>query len=360
MSEFRKKALWIALEQHYRERISKDPAIGAEQIRKIVSDCAEMGFNLIFPCVRTHDNTNGYTSKIEKNYYGWDLLDVFCQECSKNGIEIHPWFCFWGDGAGVYPELHAIDVTGNVIEIKKGQPTLCPLRPESQEYMLSLVEEIVENYPIDGFHLDYIRYPHSPCYCDYHRDQFRREFGADPRELDEGSQLWDAWNQFNVDGLTDFVGRVSSKVRESGKKVSAALFPWGRHELDTPDKPMLLDRIVSGKEMSKVHHDKRYWAIFQNWPDWCRKGYLDYAVIMQYTPRLELVAETADGGPTAADGAEFIMGLALIWGQTIETLLPQIQLCAEKSLSGICFYDYFNLSDWGSQERQKIVAIINA
>ena len=360
MSGFQKKALWIALEGRFRERISKDPAAGAEQIRKIVSDCAEMGFNLIFPCVRTHDNTNGYTSDIEKNYYGWDLLEVFCQESKKHDIEIHPWFCFWGDGARARPEATAVDYDGSLVDIGDGNLTMCPLRPESQEYMLSLVAELVERYPIDGFHMDYIRYPHEVCYCDYHRDQFRQKFGADPRELDEGSELWGAWNQFNVDGLTDFVGRVSAKVRDAGKKVSAALFPCGRHETDTPDRPMVLDGIVPGKQMGKAYHAKRWWAIFQNWPDWCRKGYLDYASIMQYTPDIAKVAETADAGPTAANGAQFIMGLGLIWGQTADTLVQQIQLCAEKGLTGICFYDYFCLSDFSESDRGKVIASLKS
>ena len=356
MSGFQKKALWIALEGRFRERISRDPAAGAEQIRKIVSDCAEMGFNLIFPCVRTHDNTNGYTSDIEKNYYGWDLLEVFCEECKKHDIELHPWFCFWGDGARVHPEATVVDYDGSLTDIGDGNLTMCPMRPEAQEYMLSLVTELVERYPIDGFHLDYIRYPHRPCYCDYHRDQFRQKFGTDPHELDESSQLWDAWNQFNVDGLTDFVGRVSGKVSEAGKKVSAALFPCGRHAVDSPDKPLVLNRIVPGKEMGKVQHNKRYWAIFQDWPYWCRMKYLDYAAIMQYTPHLDMAAETAEAGPTTANGAQFIMGLGLIWDQTADTLVQQIQLCAEKGLTGICFYDYFHLMDWSESDRAKVIA----
>ncbi len=360
MSVFRKKAVWIGLEGSLREEVSKDPVAGAEQVRRIVSNCAEMGFNLIFPCVRTHDGATAYRSRIEKNYYGWDVLAVLCETAAESGIEIHPWFCFWGDGGRAHPELHGIDDAGKVINVVNSDcPTLCPLRPESQQYMLSLVEEIIEQYPADGFHLDYIRYMHSPCYCDYHRDQFRSRYGRDPVELDENSELWDEWNRFNADGLTDFVGRISAKVRSSGKKVSAALFPTGRHEIDTPDKPMVLDRIVPSRQMHPAYHVRRFWAIFQDWSAWCRKGYLDYAAIMQYTPRLDVVEETARSGPAAAEGAEFIMGLGLIWGQTIQTLIPQIQLCARKGLAGVCLFDYFNLVKWSESDRRKIIDTLN-
>ena len=358
MNTFEKKALWIALEGGYRERISRDPSEGEAQVSRIVSDCAEMGFNLMFPCMRTHDNTDGYESEIEKNYYGWDLLSVFCREAKEKGIEIHPWFCFWGDGANVHPELHAIDWEGNPITAGENTPTLCPLRPESQEYMLSLVGEIIERYPVDGFHLDYIRYLHAPCYCDTHREQFRRSYGVDPMELNEDSELWDAWNRFNSEGMSDFVKRVSAKVRDAGKKVSAALFQIGRHVVDSPDHPLALNRIVRGEKMGKVHHGRRYWAIFQDWPTWCDRGYLDYVITMQYTPHLDMIEESAVGGLAAAKEAKFLMGLGLIWGQTAETLVSQIEVCRQKGLAGVCFYDYFHLMDWKAADREKVVEAI--
>ena len=358
MVTFDKKALWIALEGNFRKRISTDPAIGAGQISRIVSNCAEMGFNLLFPCVRTHDNTIGYTSNIEKNYYGWDLLEIFCRECEKHGVELHPWFCFWGDGARKHPDATVVDHDSSLVDIGDGNLTLCPLQPESQEYMISLVDELIGKYPIDGFHMDYMRYPHRPCYCSYHREQFGKKFGVDPIELDEGSELWGQWNRFNSEELTRFVGRVSGMVRASGKKVSGAFFPCGRHEIDSPDKPMPLDHIAAGKDMGEVHHNRRYWAIFQDWPTWCSKGYLDYAAIMQYTPQLDMLAETADLGPAAAAQAQFIMGMGLIWGQTPDKLARQIQLCAEKELKGVCFYDYFLLSDWSQADRDKVIACL--
>jgi uncharacterized lipoprotein YddW (UPF0748 family) len=359
MDTFKKKALWIALEGDFRERISKNPGEGEEQISRIVSDCSEMGFNLILPCIRTHDNTNGYRSDIEKNYYGWDLLDVFCREAKGKGIKIHPWFCFWGDGANRHPELHSADWQGNPITAGENTPTLCPLRPESQEYMLSLVGEIIERYPVDGFNLDYIRYLHAPCYCDYHREKFRLSHGIDPIKLDEDSELWDTWNRFNSEGMTDFVRRVSEKVRDKGREVSADLFQIGRHVIDSPDRPLALSRIVPGDKMGKPHHLSRYWAIFQDWPAWCERGYLDCAITMQYTPHIDMVEESASGGLTAARSSELLMGLGLIWGQTAENLVQQIELCRQKGLAGVCFYDYFHLMDWKAADREQIIRAIN-
>ena len=38
---------------------------------------------------------------------------------------------------------------------------LCPSHPENVAYELASIREIVERYPVNGIHLDYVRYPSS-------------------------------------------------------------------------------------------------------------------------------------------------------------------------------------------------------
>ena len=77
-------------------------------------------------------------------------------------------------------ELHAWIVTipiGNTRQVKllgkksvtRKQPSICKLykgtwyldpgNPQTDNYLASIVREIVSRYDIDGIHLDYIRYP---------------------------------------------------------------------------------------------------------------------------------------------------------------------------------------------------------
>lgn len=77
-------------------------------------------------------------------------------------------------------ELHAWIVTipiGNTRQVQllgkksitKKQPSICKLykgtwyldpgNPQTDNYLASIVREIVSRYDIDGIHLDYIRYP---------------------------------------------------------------------------------------------------------------------------------------------------------------------------------------------------------
>lgn len=51
-----------------------------------------------------------------------------------------------------------------------------------RQYLMPLMREVVENYPVDGIHLDYIRYPEAVegrhyRYCRRCRKKFKDEYG---------------------------------------------------------------------------------------------------------------------------------------------------------------------------------------
>lgn len=132
---------------------------------------------------------------------------------------------------------------------------------------------------------------------------------------------------------------------------SAAVFPVGRHLIDSPDKPLVLDHIVPGREMAEVHHEKRYRAIFQDLPGWCRKGYLDSVEMMQYTPRTDVIEESCAGGLIGSGNITFLMGHGMIWGQTTETAATQVKICRGNGVRGIYIYGYFNYMEWSREYR---------
>ena len=46
-----------------------------------------------------------------------------------------------------------------IVTLYKNQWYLDPGNPKTDDYLLSIVKEIVTNYDVDGIHFDYIRYP---------------------------------------------------------------------------------------------------------------------------------------------------------------------------------------------------------
>src|SRR5690606_10605349 len=46
----------------------------------------------------------------------------------------------------------------------KRKTPICPLSSGYRNHFTNLVQEVVDQYSVDGIHLDYIRYGHA-CYC---------------------------------------------------------------------------------------------------------------------------------------------------------------------------------------------------
>lgn len=120
---------------------------------------------------------------------------------------------------------------------------LDPANPEVQTFLLKLTSEIVTRYDVDGFQLDYIRYPASfPSdrfsyrkttwgYTDVSRKAFKAQYGIDPVDIDpknpEFDSLWKAWNGYKVAQINNFVQRATTLIRQQKPtvKISTAVFP---------------------------------------------------------------------------------------------------------------------------------------
>lgn len=94
---------------------------------------------------------------------GYDPLAFAIEECHKRGMECHAWFVTFPLGTD-----KRVKEQGKRSVVKR-YPKLCkrhngewyldPGVPETTDYILSLVKEIVNGYDIDGIHFDYVRYP---------------------------------------------------------------------------------------------------------------------------------------------------------------------------------------------------------
>jgi len=127
------------------------------------------------------------------------------------------------------------------------------------------MKEIVTQYPVDGLHLDYIRFPNEPSNAyppgtrvpDYPRDRrtlalFRKATGRSP---ETAPRRWNAWRTENV---TQLVRDIRSMMREVSPRaqLSAAVGP-------------------SPNEARRRH--------FQDVPRWVAEGLLDAVYPMNYS-----------------------------------------------------------------------------
>jgi uncharacterized lipoprotein YddW (UPF0748 family) len=173
---------------------------------------------------------------------GYDPLAFVIDECHKRGLECHAYFVTFPVGS-----TKIVDEQGDLSVVKR-QPGLClkyknewyldPGQPATADYILSLVEEIVGNYDIDGIHFDYIRYP-GKVFPD---ENSYKLYGT-------GYSLED-WRRENINRL---VARISRRVKSEKPWVQVSSSPVGKYRKDasTPN--------ASWTAYDDVYQDPRAW-----------------------------------------------------------------------------------------------------
>ena len=87
--------------------------------------------------------------------------------------------------------------------------------PEVQDHMLSLIREVAERFDIDGVNLGWIRGPQFVGYEALVIEDFKKEYGEDPRKLDDNEERV---QRLRAKYVTEFVRKVRQLLNELGSK----------------------------------------------------------------------------------------------------------------------------------------------
>jgi uncharacterized lipoprotein YddW (UPF0748 family) len=246
------RALWV--ESGAGGMLSK--SLKEKDIRKLISNIKNLNFNTIFWLIKGrksgHASVLYYPSKVGLSHeyaYNFDPTPLLISEARKAGISVHAYFSVFTEG----------DITRNKETILMKHPDWAVINRQGQtclsfacasslgyrEYILNLIDEILTNYPFDGLHLDFIRYPRTPCFCKNCKINIKKRFGInlEPKfSLEFGEKLEEKTEEGELGARLDRIGsiidyycqNVHDTVVEIYKKVkkinpvislSAAVFP---------------------------------------------------------------------------------------------------------------------------------------
>ena len=160
------RSTWVITWEH----INAGSTIAQNQarVREILDNHVEANMNAVLWQAR-QGGTAYYNSSYEPwGYYaggsdpGYDPLGYAIEQAHLRGLELHAWFNTFqaastasGTPAGDHPEWVCRDESGIPMPSSRA---LSPGLPEVREYLVDVAMEIVNNYDIDGIHLDYVRW----------------------------------------------------------------------------------------------------------------------------------------------------------------------------------------------------------
>lgn len=296
-------------------------------IDRIVDYAVRARFQMLFVQVRGRADAYYRSSlepeglTLEQPISRFDPLEYLLGRCHEAGISVHAWvnvFLVWSDGRGGPPPGHIAAehpdwLVTNISGVRMDQRSLdewleeghtgyfvSPGRADVREYTTRVIQEVASRYPVDGIHLDYVRYPGPQFdFGPAERTSFMLRYGVDPLAFTGGGR-WDGssphervlqepgvpetldslrveWRAAQVESLVVSVRRAIGAL-----PLSAAVIP-------EPEKA----RIDNG----------------QDWIKWLQTGEVDFVVPMAYTYEPSGLVQLVTKLRRMIGREQFLMGL---------------------------------------------------
>lgn len=239
------KQLWIDAEANFQRFMKK------ENITFYLDKAKETGFNEIVVDVRPlygkvlYNKTKSMPRLTQigniRRDADWDYLQFFIDEAHKRDLKIIASTTTFTIGRSSTREGPAYESSAwdgkttllykstGMIDIKNDPSQVAvflnPLLPEVQEYALTFIKEIVTNYDIDGYALDYCRYcDETSDFSEASRKAFEEYIGTRITNFPQDIMTWSGgqriegkyakkWYEFRSKIIHDFVKKAKETIK---------------------------------------------------------------------------------------------------------------------------------------------------
>ena len=345
LSDLETRCLWIIRESMYTEEMIDSALIYAYQ----------SGYDIVFVQIRGRGYAfydSNIVPKHPKIDPDFDPLEYTLKLGNALGIEVHAWvntYILWSSKNEPEDSDHLYHTHKEWTEsdrnlkmdsqIKLSEPKspqwegiyLSPLHPEVNPYLLSVYSEIINEYNVDGIHLDYIRFQDEM----YGFNQagmkiFEKIYDISPRDIARGiisthygwsqdfvDSIRIAWKRFQQDAVSELVNNTFRAIQQSGKSIS----------LSAAVKPNLLEA-------------RNRWN--QDWGRWVQDGYIDFVVPMNYYKEIRHFNNSVQimkSNLYAEDIDQIIMGVAT-YNQDAQSAADKILLSRLNGFKGVSIFSY--------------------
>ena len=332
-------------------------------VHDLIAQCSQAKINEIYLQIFQSGNAY-YDSKIaDKTKYdqmvasaGLDTLDLLLREAGQNNIKVFAWVNILGLGknekADILNKYDSSILTRDQYQrpskisasteldkyyLREDMIFLEPGDPRVETYMLTIVNEIINRYPLfSGIHLDYLRYPSPVPFAPGSRfNKFGLTYGYGPKNVERfrdktGINVLDtlnnedeylAWDNWKRQQVTDLMRKIYSlvKVKSPGLVVSCAVIP-----------------VV----------ERAYSNAFADWSAWLEEGIIDYVVLMSYTKDNQFIKEVIKSSLGHRAKGKIYVGIgAFLMKDNPDLFFNQFRLITELAPDGVVLYSIDDLTD---------------
>lgn len=331
------------------------------EIDRFVDFAKENGITDLFVQIRGRGDAfynSELVEKSEKIYpHSFDPLKYVCKIAKKNNIKIHAWFNTYilfsntdrklspNHLFKLFPEWTETNIYGqndyNLI-YSEDVPTnyegvyLSPIHQDVNKYLLLLIKEIMDNYDIDGIHLDYVRYQTKNS--GFNKNGM--EFFSKNSNLNVNDYLvngkyykndslkkffFDKYSEYRIEAINKLIKQISDLNKRNNKKI----------EISSAVKP---NPIIARNNY------------YQDWLTWIKNDWVDFVVPMNYAinnldfnNNMLVIKDNL----TENEYKKVMIGIG-IWRLSPKESHNRINSVVDQDFDGIVFFSYNTLKNGGN------------
>lgn len=273
---------------------------------------------------------------------GFDPLAVAVERAHQRGLKLHAWVNIMPMWKGTkppadkthpyhtHPEWRLRDAAGTPQALNDHYIIVNPLLPAVHNHIVGVCRELVTRYPIDGLHMDYVRfvsdtmkdpaaYPSDPRSIAIFEEATGKKFNTA-----EGKA---AFRDFKRDRITELVRRIKREAVAARPGVTLTAAVWRNPSLAR--ETYLQDAAL-----------------------WLKEGTLDRAFPMTYTKDDAQFAGDVAQWVAAAPGAAFSPGVG-IYLHTPTASGPQFRTLADRHTAGFALFAYDSMYETSNPLQNK-------
>jgi uncharacterized lipoprotein YddW (UPF0748 family) len=257
-----------------------------------------------------------------------DVLQEVITQGHKQGMAVIPWFEFGfmapadSQIAKLYPDwiLKRRDGSQIVNEGPHQRVWMNPLHPEVQQFIESLVLEIVTNYNIDGIQFDdHFGYPSELGYDEFTLALYQQEHGGQLPPDDFKNPEWIAWR---ANKITQYMQRIHRAIKQRKPKVVISVSP-------------------NPQEFSYNYY-------LTDWQRWEEQGLIEELVLQIYRKDLNRFIAEIERPEVEAARRRIPVAIGIITGVKpqpvpIAQVTEQVEVARNWGFSGVSFFFYESL-----------------